>query len=115
MFENKKAKKDLNTAIKIFTEMFVELNEKNLYGVTIFTPVTYWVLKDTVNDEINNHIKKMAEECGVFAYITEEIKNPNNTPFFKYTLSMEPIIERKDNIINLDEYRRLRKKTDENC
>ena len=106
MFEERKAKKNRNKAIKIFNKMFIELGEKNPYGVTQFIPVKTSFNIGDVNEEINDHIKQMAEECGVFLKIDKDYLSGFNTFIITYTLSLEPFI---DNIVNLNEYRRTRK------
>ena len=114
MFEERKAKKKAKRneeeAIRIFTEMFLELNENNLYGVTEFTPLSRTIPVKDVNDDINYHMYKMAEECGVFLIIDHEYKE--DVELYKYTLSMEPIIIESNNILSLDAYRKIRTKGD---
>ena len=106
MFEERKAKKSRNKAIKIFNKMFIELGENNPYGVTQFVPVTASFNIGDVSEEINNHLKQMAEECGVFLKIDKTYMSGFNTYVVTYTLSLEPFI---DNVVNLNEYRRTRR------
>ncbi len=107
MFEDRKAKKNEDAAIRIFTELFVELNELNPYGVTEFTPVYGVMPVRAVNDDINYHMYKMAEECGVFLLIKTEYADEAKDDTYKYILSLEPIFN-DDNIISLGAYKKTR-------
>ena len=66
-------------------------------------------------NDINYHIYKMAEECGVFLIINHEYDLDKDIELYKYILNMEPVVVESNNIVNLDAYRRIRKKEEKDC
>ena len=107
MMNKRRNNKNIDKAIKIFLELYDELQEQNGFRTDNFIPVYLIISTKGINNDVIYHLEKIIEQQ--FLYFNYSIYNDENTneELIKFELGKDPL---NDNIIDINDYRLNRKK-----
>ena len=102
MFEQRKERKNIEKATRIFADLFRELCKKNYGRKEDYETAVINISNDEVNDRVLFHLYAMVAELGMFVYVRATEDNE-----LRIELSVNML--EQDNIVSLDDYKLNRK------